>query len=107
METRIDSAVDGCLSEEQRTHVLHIVREALANAVRHSGGTRLALRATVENRRFVVSISDDGRGFDPRAPRPAAKGLANMQARAEAAGSLLQVESARGAGTIITVTSPA
>jgi signal transduction histidine kinase len=30
-----------------------------------------------------------------------------MQARAEAAGSLLQVESARGAGTIITVTIPA
>jgi signal transduction histidine kinase len=61
----------------------------------------------VENRRFVVSISDDGRGFDPAAPRPAARGLANMQARAEAAGSLLQVESARGAGTIITVTIPA
>jgi signal transduction histidine kinase len=106
VDTRIDDAVDGCLSEAQRTHVLHIVREALANAVRHSGGTRVALRATVENRRFVVSVSDDGHGFDSRAPRPAGQGLAKMQARAEAARSLLQVESARGAGTIITVAIP-
>jgi signal transduction histidine kinase len=107
VDARIDARVDGCLSEAQRTHVLYIAQEALANAVRHSGGAQVALRAAVENRRFVMSISDDGRGFEARAPRPSGEqGLDHMQFRAEAAWGLLQVESARDAGTIITVTIP-
>lgn len=107
VDARIDDAVRHCVAPAKTGHVLAVVREALANAVRHASASRLALRATVERKRLVVTISDDGQGFDPWARRPEHhQGIARMQARAEAAGGLLQVESARGAGTIVTLTVP-
>lgn len=107
IDIRIDDAVGDAVTPTQAGHVLAVVREALANALRHASATRLALRATVQRRRLVVSVSDDGQGFDPWARLPEhQQGIARMRARAEAAGGLLQVESARGAGTIVTVTVP-
>jgi len=105
----IDDAVCGALPTIQARHVLMIVREALANAILHAGARRMALRATVENERLIVRLSDDGRGFDlveQRRRLPAKGGLALMQAHADAARGVLQVASVPGAGTIVTLTLP-
>lgn len=107
LEAFIDEEVGQVLPPEQATHVLQAVHEALCNAVLHAGASRMALRAEVENHRLVVRLSDDGRGFDvERVRRSLQGGLAGMQQRADAARGLLQVESAPGAGSIITLTVP-
>jgi len=90
-----------------QSQVLEVVAEALSNALRHSRGSRVALRAGVVNRRFVVSVSDDGCGFDLRAVRSSRSGgLGRMRTLAEAMKGLLQVETAAGAGTIVTLSLP-
>lgn len=107
VEARLSPSVRGHLPAAQAVHLLYVVREAFVNALRHSGATAIAIRAAVENRRLVISVADDGEGFDLGAVRrDHRQGLARMQLRAEAADALLQVESAPGAGTIVTVAVP-
>ena len=55
----------------------------------------------------MVVIADDGVGFDASGPVAAGhQGLANMNARAQAIGATLRVESAKGEGTRIIVVLP-
>lgn len=104
VEARIDPTIADHVQPASVAHVLHVVREALSNALRHASALRVAVRAQAEGRRLVLCVSDDGVGFDVNGRR--GQGLAAMQMRAEAAGGLLQVESATGAGTIVTLTLP-
>lgn len=107
VESRIDAAVYRSLSATEVTSILYLVQEALANAVRHARASRFGLRAAVENGRFVISISDDGCGFDLLpGSLPEHGGLLRMRQRAEAVRGLFQIESACGAGTIVTLTIP-
>lgn len=107
VESIMADGVGAGLPPEQAGNILQLVREALSNAMLHAGATRMALRAELENQRLVIRLSDDGCGFDVKGARRALNGgLAVMQRRAEAAHGLLQVESAPGAGTIVTLTVP-
>jgi two-component system nitrate/nitrite sensor histidine kinase NarX len=105
-EERIASALTP-LSEVQ---LLRIVQEALTNVRKHAGATRAVVSMTLQDRVLVVSIEDDGAGFDPdtlgRAQVPRF-GLATMRERAEAIGGTLSVSAAPGAGTMVQVRMPA
>jgi signal transduction histidine kinase len=100
-------AVDHDLSPEAGNQLLQIVREALSNTMRHSGArtARVALRAG--DGTATVLVEDDGRGFDPDAPRGAGHfGLANLHDRAASLGGTLEIRSAIGSGTRIIATLP-
>jgi signal transduction histidine kinase len=75
--------------------------EALQNAAKHSGSTRVRVRLDGEGDRVTLTMEDDGVGFDPSAARSGA-GLANMRDRIEAVGGALTLESRAGSGTRIT-----
>ena len=75
------------------------------NAVRHSGGTRAEVELRVDGRRLVLSVTDDGRGFDPAAPSEG-NGVESMRRRATALGGTFGVDSAPGRGTRVTVAVP-
>jgi signal transduction histidine kinase len=84
-----------------------IAREAVGNAVRHSGGTRVAIEAAVAPDRVDLVVADDGTGLGADAARLAARqsrlGLASMRRRAEAVDADFAIDgSARG--TTIRVT---
>jgi signal transduction histidine kinase len=83
--------------------VLRIAQEALQNALRHAGAERVELRLDARNGRLVMSVTDDGVGFDPAAPelRSRRLGLTSMEERAEAIGGALSIESTPGAGTTV------
>jgi signal transduction histidine kinase len=83
--------------------VLRIAQEALQNALRHAGAERVELRLDARNGQLVMSVIDDGIGFDPAAPelRSRRLGLTSMEERAEAIGGTLSIESAPGAGTTV------
>lgn len=102
-----EAAVQGALDSLQAGHVLQVAREALTNAMQHAGANRVAVRAEVAGQRLILRISDDGTGFDTRLPRvETQRGLSIMWQRAEALHGYLQVQSAPGAGTIVTLTVP-
>jgi signal transduction histidine kinase len=87
--------------------LLRIYLEALSNVARHAGASKVD--ATLERRgeRIVLSVADDGRGFDAARPVPrddkSGWGLMIMQERARSAGAELRVDSAPGTGTRIEV----
>ncbi len=87
--------------------LLRIVQEALTNALRHAGASRLRLAARDEAGWLVLEVEDNGRGFDQGATAPTAggRGLDNMRTRARQLGGALDVSSTR-AGTCLTLRVP-
>lgn len=100
-------ADDVILTSEAAAELVAIVREALSNVGRHAGAAhaRVELAGTGSGAR--LSVSDDGRGFDPEAsPGPDHHGLDNMRERAAALGGRFSVESSPGSGTRVVVELP-
>jgi signal transduction histidine kinase len=88
--------------------VLRIAQEALQNALRHAGATRVDVRLQAHNGRLRLAIRDDGVGFDPADPslRSQHLGLTSMEERARALGGRLTIASRPGEGTTVTLEVP-
>ena len=73
---------------EAESEVLRIAQEALNNALRHAEAERIELRMEARDGRLIVTVADDGIGFDPedRALRARRLGLTSMEERALALG---------------------
>jgi signal transduction histidine kinase len=79
-----------------------ILSEALSNAARHGGGAGVTVDVRDADGELVVTVHDDGPGFDPsRNPGPGHLGLAGMRERAELLGGRVDLESALGHGTTV------
>jgi len=87
-----------------RRNVLPIFKEALHNAIRHSGATALWIGVRREGDRFQFTVHDNGRGFDPETA-VAGNGLKNMQRRAAEMRGELEIHSEPGRGTTGTLTA--
>ncbi|VEI13405.1 sensor histidine kinase [Trueperella bialowiezensis] len=74
-----------------------ILREAMTNVIRHAG----ASRARVQLEQSRITVSDDGRGFDPATCE--GHGLAGLRKRVEDAGGTMEIDSSPGGGTTIEV----
>jgi two-component system NarL family sensor kinase len=87
--------------------VWRVAQEAVRNALRHSGAAHLAVEVKGEGDGLLLTVTDDGRGFDagrrPDAARLGLRGLTSLIA--EAAGRL-DVRSSPGAGTTIRLELP-
>ena len=89
-----------------------ILREALRNAERHAHATKVAVRLRMLGGRAVLTIADDGEGFEvpddlDELPRGRHFGVTGMRERAQLAGGDLMVESAPGEGCVLSVWVPA
>gem|GEM_PF-756660 len=85
----------------------HIAREALTNAVRHSGGGHLVVSLDYRSGALVLGVADDGAGWDGRPRGAGHHGLQNMRRRAETAGGTLEIETGPGRGTHVRAAVPA
>jgi ligand-binding sensor domain-containing protein/signal transduction histidine kinase len=86
------------LAPDARRHLLLAAKELLSNAARHAAATRVELELAVEGGALALSVSDDGRGFDP-AGRREGHGLSGLAERARALHGTLAIESRPGGGT--------
>jgi signal transduction histidine kinase len=99
---------DGALPAEGELTLFRIAQEAVYNALRHAHAGAISLRLCHTPARASLTIADDGTGFDvAAAARRGGLGLRSMHERAKAVGGTLTIESAPGAGTVITVEVPA
>lgn len=86
-----------------------IVQEALSNAIRHSGASRMTVSLQAEDHVLRAEVRDDGRGFATERPfsdEGQGLGLVGMRERARHAGGTLDIESAPDSGTRVRVTLP-
>ncbi|MGH8019603.1 MAG: ATP-binding protein [Opitutaceae bacterium] len=89
-----------CHPAEVATHLFHIAQEAVSNAIRHGGASRIAIVLEAGDGRHVLSIIDNGSGFDPAAPSAdGGAGLCLMQYRAALIGGVINLTSQPGLGT--------
>lgn len=91
------------LPADVRHGLFMVVKEALNNAVKHSGAKEILLRAEISAASLALTIQDDGRGFDSPKDDALADGLRNMQQRAADLGGECKIESQPGHGTKVRV----
>lgn len=106
VEQRLDEEAVALIPAEQIADVVNILREAVSNAVRHGRATHITLLAGRSDEEVALAIQDDGAGFLAQADGGPGHGFANMQARAEALGGNLRIESAPGKGTRVLLNLP-
>ncbi len=85
--------------------LLRTAQEALANIRKHAAADRVAVTLAHTDVGTRLTVTDDGRGFDPAAPA-AGNGLPGMLHRARGVGGTLDVDSAPGEGTTVRLTLP-
>lgn len=86
--------------------IVQAAREAISNAVRHSGGDRIALTLSLAGDAAILEVIDNGKGFDPAQVAGRGHGLPNLQDRAAALGGELEIESVPGKGTWLRIRIP-
>jgi NarL family two-component system sensor histidine kinase LiaS len=85
----------------------YTTREALSNVVRHSQATEVSIRLMSTSEQVTLVIADNGCGFTPESPAPAAGvGLHSMSERMAPLGGSLAISSSPGTGTRITALCP-
>jgi signal transduction histidine kinase len=99
VEGPVDTVVPTALLPDARA----VLTEALSNAARHAHAETVTATVGTDGARLRIEVVDDGRGFAEPDHR---SGLANLAARAEQHGGLLQISSAPGAGTRLTWSVP-
>jgi signal transduction histidine kinase len=89
---------------ERDLAVLRIVHEALHNALLHARAQRIVVRLGVE----AIEVTDDGVGFDPERAEVRSRhlGLTSMEERAGELGGRLEIRTAPGRGTTVTLALP-
>lgn len=86
-------------------HVIAVVKESVSNALRHSAARAVDVRVACDGARIVVNVADDGAGFDPSSEH-GGLGLKNLARRVSAVGGELDLDTAPGKGTVVTVSFP-
>lgn len=89
--------------------IVRIIQESLTNVRKHARATTARVSVQRNDGQLVVSIGDDGAGFNPEATSRGEFpkfGLTTMRERASSIGATLDVDSAPGNGTTVRFTMP-
>ena len=119
VEVRVSAEGDESLiAPEVRDELFLVLREALRNALAHSGARGVTVELSTTRDRFEAAVEDDGRGFDAEAREaadhkvrgiagtPPGTGLASMKERTALLGGVVRMRSLRGRGTRIEFSVP-
>ncbi len=99
------------LDLEAQGVVFAILEEAISNARKHAQASRVWVRLGVKGDLFVAEVIDNGRGFDVEAVESGygargSLGLVNLKERADLVGGTINIESAPGHGSRVTLLVP-
>ncbi len=106
----IEADLDDVGKPESQQLLYRAARELLANIHKHARATTVRVGLLRRDDRVVLTISDDGQGFDPaiveRYVADGHIGLGSLLARFDAMGGSMDINSVIGHGTQVTATSP-
>jgi signal transduction histidine kinase len=109
VEWSVTSTAPDDLDHAARTLAYRLFREAVANAVKHSGARRIDVTLSATDDELEVTVADDGDGFDAAdavRPVPGHLGLSSSVRLAEGSGGRWSVVSAPGDGSRVTYAVP-
>jgi signal transduction histidine kinase len=86
--------------------IYRLVQEALTNTAKYAKASEVQVRLAAEDGEVLVTVRDNGSGFDVEAPQVSAHGLLGMRYRLETEGGALLLKSSAGRGTVIEARLP-
>jgi two-component system, NarL family, sensor kinase len=97
------SGEEWALTDQQEMVLFRMAQELLHNAVKHSGGSHIAVGLAYSPNNFTLSVTDNGHGFDTAQLDASATGigLTSLRNRAALIQATVTVESAPGKGTAV------
>jgi len=84
------------------TQLYHIAQEAVMNAVKHAGATKIDIELMRNGQKLTLAVSDDGGGFPAKLPQPPGLGLRLMAHGASLIGGKFAISRNRDGGTLVT-----
>ena len=106
LKVRLEAMDEPATSLDVKESLYRIAQEALNNIAKHANARHVEVRLLKQDDQLVLSITDDGSGFDLTKNYPGHLGLHTMSERAEKLGGSLMIESAPHQGTHIRVKIP-
>lgn len=103
---KVDPRIAERLSVGQEVHALQIARECVSNALRHGGAKKVLITLGPSPEGGVLTVRDDGSGFNPSVVVGRGSGLQNLASRAREMGGSLRLDSQPGRGCTATITFP-
>jgi len=99
---------DALISDKTKLMLFRIIQEQVNNVLKHSGARNLIIELTLAEteRSIELSITDDGKGFNPEKVRKKGLGLSNITSRADLFGGKVTILSAPGSGCKLRVQIP-
>ncbi|GMU61470.1 MAG: hypothetical protein AMXMBFR34_32330 [Myxococcaceae bacterium] len=91
---------------EPQLALFRVLQECLSNTVKHAQAKKVAVKLHFAPEAILLSVKDDGAGFDPQSPRPGHYGLINMRERAMKLGGEVTIDSSPGQGAQVTFSVP-
>jgi PAS domain S-box-containing protein len=101
-----DDTLERGLESANALHLYRIAQEAVTNAAQHGQAGNVRIRLRPDGERGLLSIQDDGSGFNPATLQGKGLGLRIMRYRAQMMAGSLRIESARARGTTVTCWFP-
>ncbi|MFQ3647568.1 MAG: GAF domain-containing sensor histidine kinase [Anaerolineae bacterium] len=111
LEVQCDPEALRYLDAEQQSGLFYLIEEAANNARKHAEADVIRVRVALQGNAVIAQVADSGKGFDVEAmqsrySKGSSFGMINMNDRAEHIGGTLDLKSAPGKGTVITVRIP-
>ena len=100
--------IDACTSDKAKLTLFRIIQEQVNNVLKHSGARNLIIELILAETEgnIELSITDDGKGFNPEKMRKTGLGLSNITSRAELSGGKVNIQSEPGQGCKLRVQIP-
>lgn len=95
----------GQLSPKARLHLYRILLELITNTIKHADAKELSVQLTRYDDRMLVTVEDNGRGFDGHAKKNG-MGLKNIAYRVKALGGTIALDTQPGRGTTVAIEIP-
>jgi PAS domain S-box-containing protein len=89
------------ISKSVELNVYRIVQEAVNNCLEHAEAKTLTIKVNFENNRLIVSIQDDGCGFEPEEAKDFGIGLRTMKNRARKMEAKLSIDSSDNGSSLL------
>jgi PAS domain S-box-containing protein len=100
------NGIPDALPPDLTINLFRVVQEAVQNAIKHSGARHVSVQLSDDAAGLMLTITDDGIGFDVGRVRRKGLGLVTMVERLELIGGSLRIVSQPGAGTHLQVRAP-
>lgn len=94
------------LSDKVQINLYRILQESLNNATRHADPTKIEVQLVYSEGEILMTIEDNGKGFDVNEISGEGLGIRSMKTRVGAMSANLDIVSRKGRGTIISVVVP-